>query len=264
MRGAPAARTAGGPRPLPANTCRRTHPPPASPPAAADADAPSPPQPPPLLTLADVRADAAAAGLDLAISSLGPAFRIECRRRPQRRRGGPDDEAQRSSGHGTSSPDALLARLGGALFPPWAAPWAGGIAHIDALEVWNRALGREERRALLAAVGPAGLGGLLARAAFAHAAEAAGCATAEALAILDDEATHARLVSAYKRVAGFREVAFVSGSRLADVPHMLVWGGAGTRLDADIPAALARWGAARARARAREGAGRAEDGEATG
>ena len=51
----------------------------------------------------------------------------------------------------------------------------------------------------------------------------------------------------------FFQVAFVSGSRLADLPHMLVWGGAGTRLDADIPAALARWGAGRARRKAAGG-----------
>ena len=235
--------------------------------ATAAAPAPPPPSPPTLLTWADVRADAADAGLDLRLSGVGPFFKLECRR----------------AGAGASSPS--LAVLSGALAPPWLAPWAGGIAHIDALEVRNRELRRAEARAVLVSLGPAGVGGLLARAAFTHAFEAAGCRTAEALAILDDEATHRRLVGAYKRVAGFKEVkeceerrrgdggrlkkgksarvssvpalfslslpqvAFVSGSALADVPHMLVWGGAGTRLDSDIPGQLAKWGAARARRR---------------
>ena len=33
----------------------------------------------------------------------------------------------------------------------------------------------------------------------------------------------------------------VTGGRLADLPHMLVWGGAGTRMDADVQHMLGRW-----------------------
>lgn len=40
---------------------------------------------------------------------------------------------------------------------------------------------------------------------------------------------------------GFVAVRTVTGSSLADLPHMLVWGGAGTRMDADIEGMLRRW-----------------------
>ena len=268
-----------GPRPPPHPSPRQ-----ASLAATAAAAAMTPPPPPPLLTWADVQADAAAAGLALTLSGLGPFFKLECALTK------PAPAAARAS------PRPPLATLSGALAPPWLAPWAGGIAHIDTLEVRNRDLTKEEAAGVRSALGPAGVGGLLAKAAFAHAHEVGRCRTAEALAILDDEGTHARLVGAYKRVAGFREVrktdeerererererekkrgrsvslassffphlsfsvslssfvqvAFVSGSRLADLPHMLVWGGAGTRLDADIPSALGRWGAGRARRKER-------------
>lgn len=33
----------------------------------------------------------------------------------------------------------------------------------------------------------------------------------------------------------------VGGGGLADLPHLLVWGGAGTRMDADLAATLRRW-----------------------
>jgi len=162
--------------------------------ATAAAAAMTPPPPPPLLTWADVQADAAAAGLALTLSGLGPFFKLECALTK------PAPAAARAS------PRPPLATLSGALAPPWLAPWAGGIAHIDTLEVRNRDLTKEEAAGVRSALGPAGVGGLLAKAAFAHAHEVGRCRTAEALAILDDEGTHARLVGAYKRVAGFREV----------------------------------------------------------
>ena len=55
----------------------------------------------------------------------------------------------------------------------------------------------------------------------------------ECLAICDDERQHAQLVRFYTRF-GWLRVREVTGGRLADLPHMLVWGGAGTRLDVDI------------------------------
>ena len=66
-----------------------------------------------------------------------------------------------------------------------------------------------------------------------------GCRTARLLAIRDDERTHARLVRYYLRL-GFRTVREVEG-RLADVPDLLVWGGAGTLMEGDIDEILARW-----------------------
>ncbi len=51
---------------------------------------------------------------------------------------------------------------------------------------------------------------------------------------------HQRLVR-YYNYFGFEPVVVVEGGRLADLPHMLVWGGAGTRMDADIAIMLAKW-----------------------
>lgn len=51
---------------------------------------------------------------------------------------------------------------------------------------------------------------------------------------------HERLVNYYSYF-GFEEVVRVEGGRLSDVPHMLVWGGAGTRMDGDVVAMLRRW-----------------------
>ena len=130
--------------------------------------------------------------------------------------------------------------------------------------------------------GALGLGMLLGGATFAH-GWSRGCGKAEILAIDDDEAWHQRLVRYYRHF-GFVPVARVTGGRLADLPHMLVsglglfrhhpgcpparldasglharpahclqvWGGAGTRMDADIPAMLRRWTAAIRAARAQE------------
>lgn len=36
----------------------------------------------------------------------------------------------------------------------------------------------------------------------------------------------------------------MGGNGLSDVPHMLVWGGEGTRMDADVAAMLRKWGPA--------------------
>lgn len=51
---------------------------------------------------------------------------------------------------------------------------------------------------------------------------------------------HARLVKYYSYF-GFEPVAEVGGGEITDLPHMLVWGGAGTRMDADVRRMLAKW-----------------------
>lgn len=55
------------------------------------------------------------------------------------------------------------------------------------------------------------------------------------------DAWHARLVRYYS-FFGFEPVCTVGGKGLADIPHMLVWGGEGTRMDADVAAMLRKWG----------------------
>uniref|UniRef100_A0A7S3QND3 Uncharacterized protein n=1 Tax=Dunaliella tertiolecta TaxID=3047 RepID=A0A7S3QND3_DUNTE len=88
--------------------------------------------------------------------------------------------------------------------------------------------------------GVLGLGLLVGGATFSY-GYSCGCKKAEILAINDDDAWHARLVKYYSYF-GFKPVAIVGGnSPLSDIPHMLVWGGVGTRMDADIPGMLAKW-----------------------
>ena len=51
---------------------------------------------------------------------------------------------------------------------------------------------------------------------------------------------HARLVRYYSRF-GFNPIRIVTGGKLSDLPDMLVWGGAGTRMDANVYEMLERW-----------------------
>jgi hypothetical protein len=51
---------------------------------------------------------------------------------------------------------------------------------------------------------------------------------------------HARLVRYYSRF-GFNPIRHVTGGKLSDLPDMLVWGGAGTRMDANVYEMLERW-----------------------
>lgn len=70
---------------------------------------------------------------------------------------------------------------------------------------------------------------------------AACCRKGELLAIWDDDDQHRQLVRFYSRF-GWKPVVEVSGGRLSDLPHMLVWGGAGTRMDIDLPSMVrSRW-----------------------
>ncbi|KAI3903321.1 hypothetical protein MKW98_031975 [Papaver atlanticum] len=68
-----------------------------------------------------------------------------------------------------------------------------------------------------------------------------GCKTAELLAINDSELYHSKLVRFYTRM-GFRAVHEVTGGSMQDLAHLLVWGGNGTRMDANIEELLLKWG----------------------
>ncbi|GLC38882.1 hypothetical protein PLESTB_001714300 [Pleodorina starrii] len=166
----------------------------------------------PLVTLEEVQLAAQRRGLELSVKDLGPFYRVVCRN------GGADGQ--------------ILGVTNG-----FVAPWFGGIMHCDMLQIFTRGLkgdaGERIRGGLL------GLGLLLGGATFAYGYRR-GCRTAEILAINDDDAWHERLVRYYSYF-GFRTVCKVGGNGLADVPHMLVWGGEGTRMDADIEEMLRRW-----------------------
>ncbi|KAI8470206.1 MAG: hypothetical protein J3K34DRAFT_510837, partial [Monoraphidium minutum] len=114
-----------------------------------------------------------------------------------------------------------------------------GLVHCDTMQIFTRGLKGEEGERIRGGAGLA-VGLLLGGAMLAH-AWGAGCRKAEILAINDDDAWHARLVRYYS-FFGFEPVATVGGNGLFDLPHLLVWGGEGTRMDADVAAMLAKWG----------------------
>lgn len=58
--------------------------------------------------------------------------------------------------------------------------------------------------------------------------------------LLVADAWHERLIRYYS-FFGFKPVRRVGDSGLRDLPDLLVWGGVGTRMDADIPGMLRRW-----------------------
>lgn len=59
------------------------------------------------------------------------------------------------------------------------------------------------------------------------------------MAVHADE-QHARLLR-YYRFFGFKAVKTVGDGGLADLPDQVVWGGVGTRMDADTGFMLRRW-----------------------
>jgi hypothetical protein len=132
----------------------------------------------------------------------------------------------------------------------FAAPPPFGILHLDSVRVYNSRLRGPLRARAQTAFG---LALLLGTVAFTH-ARALGCSRAELLAIDDGNAYAERLVRYYARL-GFTPVREVGSNGLRDLPDLLVWGGAGTRMDADVDTLLLRW----TRAVRRGASGRAEE-----
>lgn len=104
------------------------------------------------------------------------------------------------------------------------------------MRVYNRRLSGPLRERAQTAFG---LALLIGSAAFAHGASL-GCTVAELLAIDDENGYAERLVRYYSRL-GFSPVREVGSNGLRDLPDLLVWGGAGTRMDGDVRGMLGRW-----------------------
>ena len=171
-----------------------------------------------LLTVHDVTAAAQARGLALRLTTTGPLFTV--------------------SATAVADVDDTPWEVGvlqGFLLPP---P-LGGLLHLDSVRVFNSRLRGNLRGK---AQSPFGIAVLLGAAAFAH-AYAAGCTRAELLAIDDGNGYAQRLVTYYRRL-GFVTVRTVGDGGWQDIPDLLVWGGVGTRMDADIAAMLRRWSGA--------------------
>jgi len=140
----------------------------------------------------------------------------------------------------------LLATTDGFVVPFWPSFAGGPFVHCDTLRIPQRlglggGPGAREESAL-------GLMPLVGSAVLAHAREW-GCRRVEILAIDDDAgdgagagaARFARL-QRYYRFFGFRPRHRVGGRGFfADLPHLLVWGGEGMRMDLEVDETLRRW-----------------------
>ncbi|KAI8532658.1 hypothetical protein RHMOL_Rhmol11G0230700 [Rhododendron molle] len=157
-------------------------------------------------TMSEIMEASKSQKIGLQIQSLGPFFRITAK----------SSETQKELGRAEG-----LVRV-----------WLGGkILHLDSIRLRRETLGME--RSIF------GIGLFVGAVAVRYGYDC-GCGKAELLAINDSDLYHSKLVKFYKRI-GFRAVHEVTGSSLGDLSHMLVWGGIGTRMDANISELLVKW-----------------------
>ncbi|KAG9440414.1 hypothetical protein H6P81_020579 [Aristolochia fimbriata] len=158
-------------------------------------------------TMTEIMESSIAQNLHLQLHTLGPFFRISAKSLETKQ------ELGRAEG---------LVRV-----------WLGGkILHLDSIRMRRDTLGMEKSIF--------GLGLFVGAVAIRHGFDS-GCKKAELLAINDTDVFHSKLVRFYTRM-GFKVVHEVDGSSMGDLAHMLVWGGKGTRMDADIEELLVKWG----------------------
>ncbi|XVE49329.1 hypothetical protein DITRI_Ditri01bG0074100 [Diplodiscus trichospermus] len=159
-----------------------------------------------LPSMSDILASSKSQNLDLQLQTLGPFFRVTAKSLDTNR------ELGRAEG---------LIRV-----------WFGGrILHLDSLRLNRETLGME--RSIF------GIGLFIGAVAIRYGYDCA-CKTTELLAINDSDLYHSKLVRFYKRI-GFKVVHEVTGSTIGDLPHMLIWGGIGTRMDAGTEELLLKW-----------------------
>eukprot|EP00892_Ulva_mutabilis_P003272 jgi/Ulvmu1/1316/UM011_0044.1 len=163
-----------------------------------------------LATVEDVQAALQRRGISLTVKDLGPLYRISCRR---------------------DSDGIILATTNG-----WINPLPR-FMHCETLQVFTRGQGGKTGEDIPG--GLLGLGVFVGVATFAYALSQ-GCNRAEILAINDSDEQHAKLLRYYK-FFGFKVVKTVGDNGLADLPDQVVWGGVGTRMDADPEQMVRRW-----------------------
>ncbi|KAL6346975.1 hypothetical protein AAG906_012226 [Vitis piasezkii] len=157
-------------------------------------------------TMSEIMDSSRAQNLNLQLQTLGPFFRITAK----------SLETQGELGRAEG-----LIRV-----------WLGGrILHLDSIRLRRETLGMEKSIF--------GIGLFIGAVAIRYGYDS-GCRTAELLAINDSDLYHSKLVRFYTRI-GFKAVHEVTGSSMGDLAHMLVWGGIGTRMDANIEELLVRW-----------------------
>ncbi|XP_057744608.1 uncharacterized protein LOC130962402 isoform X2 [Arachis stenosperma] len=160
-----------------------------------------------LPSMSDILEASRAQKLDLQLKTLGPFFRITATSLQTHAELGKAEGLIRISFQGTK------------------------ILHLDSMKLHRETLSMEKSIF--------GLGLFIGAVAIRHCYDS-GCTTAQVLAINDSDLYHSKLVRFYSRL-GFREVCQVSGSSIGDIPHMLIWGGVGIRMDASIEELMLKW-----------------------
>ncbi|XP_059647890.1 uncharacterized protein LOC132294153 [Cornus florida] len=157
-------------------------------------------------TMSDIMDASKAQNLHLQLQTIGPFFRITAK----------SLETQGELGRAEG-----LIRV-----------WLGGrVLHLDSIRLRRETLGMEKSIF--------GIGVFIGAVAIRYGYDC-GCKTAELLAINDTDLYHSKLVRFYTRI-GFKTVHEVTGSSMGDLAHMLVWGGIGTRMDANVEELLIKW-----------------------
>ncbi|KAE8708441.1 DNA/RNA polymerases superfamily protein isoform 1 [Hibiscus syriacus] len=157
-------------------------------------------------SMSDILASSKAQNLDLQLQTIGPFFRITAK---------------------SLETNGELGRAEG-LIRVW---FAGKILHLDSIRLKRETLGME--------ISIFGIVLFIGAVAIRYGYDC-GCKNAELLAINDSDLYHSKLVRFYKRI-GFKAVHEVTGSTIGDMPHMLIWGGIGTRMDDSIDELLVKW-----------------------
>ena len=183
-----------------------------------------------LIQLSEVEEVAARLGCRLAVSSIGPAYKVELL--------WASDVAQQMIGGDASRPD-LLGSSEGFTQPT-------GVVHLENIQLrrftgyWRRSWSRRyeatpklKRRhlGLLVSVGVA---------AWIKEQDPFQCQRMQLLAIFDEEKQHATLVRYYRRL-GFKEMRDV-GDDFRGVADRMVWGGVGTLMEGSVDDFLRKWG----------------------
>ncbi|BFI31675.1 hypothetical protein MPTK2_3g23960 [Marchantia polymorpha subsp. ruderalis] len=159
----------------------------------------------PLPTMEEIQEVAAEQGLKIEVRTLGPWFQINLM--------SADEKITMGTAEG---------------FETW---WIEGkILHLESVRL------TKDAPKGVSVLGP----GFLVGAACVRYGLDKNCPKAELLAINDDDTTHSKLVRYYSRL-GFKTRYEVTGEGWAELPDRVVWGGVGTRMDADCYQLLRKW-----------------------
>ena len=173
----------------------------------------------------EIAAAAKKRGLAMETTTFGPFFKITARRLSTR--AGEEDRP------GTEDADVIGEHDGFIAPPPF------GILHMDSMRIYNsRVRGDDEKATMRSTFGLS----ILLGATSGLMAHEAGCRKVELLSIDDGNEYAPKLVKYYGRL-GFKAVKEVGDNGFfEDLPHLLVWGGVGTRMDGDLKQLLSKWG----------------------